>query len=738
MVTKTTKSAIDAYVESTILLARSLIIKSEITAIRCNQMVTSKHGDAAVDRERPRTWKYYMNLSGQYHFTDQMMTVISLDTQELIEFTAENMRIHTATAEAYRYGSRFYFALVQKYPHQESLIMSIITPVDIDKAIAAPNGSILGYYQDLVEEQETTLMYDLEEYIKNYLARYNVAGFNNIWKNYPVINLAGLYGSLPAQIMNLRLLAIKTERTHSFHIKQYLGSHNGLDKYVPYMTLKQMLYLYHNIEFIEKYAGHQSTFHELIQWILTDRNIPLSRYTVRQLQEHDEKLYPELRARRTPIATTANLAEAEYLPITELYNKEHKTQRGNPEEFLHKANAYTHALATDDSSVIQTKDLESAMVDYSDSVPDTLVEVLMRQWAYMSANNLYKVLVNFNHYASGERISLMSADALIYYSYIMLTSLGRKPEFIPQFSNVKFRRHPRPAVEELYVDLVPLRWPELKQVADELVAAQPTIVECRSVTAFWDLTYKIYEECQKHWYLKGSVHDPMKRGIVGKMVNRLFGITVLELGDPTQRMDDWLTEHGLPEFDGNYEEGMAFAKTIFHAATGYTVDETKTLKSIQKAMIAIFTQLSSYSIQVMREINDTAVIPLTGTDVRIGVDGEELEDRTLIHAPTEILDAKLSTKSKLFVEDSGVYVDSDLVMDTPQDIKINASTNICVYGDPNNPGMVIDIQVSLPRISVSDDSSGHSQQNPFQHMQYYEALTDDELKVIASFLNSRQ
>ncbi len=732
MATESTTSAIEQYVNDTILLTRSLTIKSEITATRINQDIMAKYGQHSVDLNAPRTWKYYLNICGRYHFSDRMMRVISLDTLQEIDFTVANMKIHTATAEAYKYGTRYYFSLLRKFPEQETLILAVTNPANMDEAVNRDDGSILAFYGKYIEPQESTLIYELEQYIKAFLVRYTVQGFNNIWRNYPAINLSILYSSIPAQIMNIRIGSAKTERAHSFHIGQYLASHQRLDKYMPYMTLKQKLYLYHNIDFIEKYAGHNDVFEELIQWLLTDRYIPIAKYTVRQLQEFDGQLYPELRARRAPINNPTNAAAVDYFPMEVLYNKEIKTQRGNSRYLQDYEPRISHALAVDDSSVIQTKDLESSMIDYTDSTPDTLPEVLLRQWIYMSASGLYDVAVNFNDPNSGEPYSLLTKDALIYYCYIHLASMGLAPETIPDVVNVKFRLHPRPDVSILYTDLVPQRFPELKQIADDLVSAQPIITECLSVSAFFDLTYKIFVECQNQWKLKASIGDPMMRGIVAKMVSRLFGITCLPLAPSGTNMKEWLFDRNLPEFTGTYQEGLAYSLILFKAATGYTVDDTKSIRNIQKAMVEIFSQLSSYSIQVLREINDSSLIPLNWAAIRVGVIGQESDENVDISILTRVQGVTQSGKEQAYIDDNGDYVLSG--SNAPdQDIVVNDEINVtsCEWLS------TAVIYVRLPIITVSDNSVSTNQNEPFQPMQYYDSLSQEDRQQIADYFLAR-
>lgn len=731
MATESTTSAVEQYVNDTIILTRSLTIKSEITADRINKAVIRAYGSDSVDLSSPRTWKYYLNICGKYHFTDTMMRVISLDTLQEIDFTAANMKIHTATAQAYKYGSRYYFSLVRKYPEQEMLILAITNPADMDQAVNRPDGSVLAYYSKYVEEQESTLIYELEQYIYAYLRRYTVLGFNNIWNRYPALNLAVLYTSLPAQIMNIRLKAVKTNRTHSFHIGQYLASHQRLDKYMPYMTLKQKLYLYHNIDMIEKYAGHNDIFDELVQWILTDRFIPIARYTVRQLQQFDDELYPELRARRAPINDPFNAAAINYFPLQFLYDKEAKIKPGNPRYLTHYKPVIDHKLAIANSSVIQTKDLESSMIDYTDSTPDTLPEVLLRQWIFMSGSGLYNAVVNFNDPNSGEPFSLLAKDALIYYCYVYMASTGQPVDIIPDVVNVKYRLHPRPNVTVLYRDLLD-NFSELKDIADSLVSAQPIITECVSVSSFYELSYKIFVECQNQWRLKARTGDPMLRGVVAKMISRLFGISQVRLMPTETNMTQWLFDRNLPQFTGNYEEGLAYSSVIFRAATGYTLDETKSIRSVQKAMIEIFSQLSSYSIQVLREINESELIPVNWAAIRAGVISQESEESLNITAPVRVQGVDQQSQQTVYVDDGGDYVLTE--HNAPdQDVRVNDE----IYVSSCEGFCETTLYVRNSGITISDFNHDLDQNQPFHPMQYYDALTNQQRQTIADSLLTR-
>lgn len=98
----------EIYIQKVLQLAETIVIKSDITAETLNKYVTDYHGAGMVDKLDPRSWKYYLNLSGEYHPIDEAMSVVSLDTLETILFSKENLQVHRATARGYAYGTRHY------------------------------------------------------------------------------------------------------------------------------------------------------------------------------------------------------------------------------------------------------------------------------------------------------------------------------------------------------------------------------------------------------------------------------------------------------------------------------------------------------------------------------------------------------------------------------------------------------------------------------------------------------
>ncbi len=62
------------YVDSVFKLANTIVFKSELTAEIMNNYLIAIYGQQEVDLNNPSTWKYYLNVSGNYHPRDKKIT----------------------------------------------------------------------------------------------------------------------------------------------------------------------------------------------------------------------------------------------------------------------------------------------------------------------------------------------------------------------------------------------------------------------------------------------------------------------------------------------------------------------------------------------------------------------------------------------------------------------------------------------------------------------------------------
>lgn len=621
------------YIDQNKALASTLVVKFNRVALSINESLQLKYG-LTID-DNPATWKYYQNISGIYHTTDNMMSITSLDTLEIIDFTKDNLNLHPITKEAYNYPSRYYYTLLSLYPNQEQLILGILYPADIDVAISSEDGSIVSYPDYLVEPQEYTLISELESYIKRYLVRWDVQAYGVSDSLYNSAMMGVMYLNIYSKLLNLRSKRCMSNETHSFHIRQFLTSHGRLDRYLPYLTLKQSLYLYRNIRYIERNSGNTNQLPILIDKLLTDRYIPIADISVRH-SGYDNNYTPNVIVQRKALNPAYNGPEKDYYPLTELYSKEQNIALANNQYMLDKEPAISDLLKYSTSSIIHTKSLESSALDYTDSVPDTLPMVLLRQWISMCGSNLLHYVVSFKYPGIPDLVVLNIRDALIFMYYIQLRSYGISIKVLPDLFNAKALRNPLPTIAQI-VNIGDKQFSDLKGIAGNILSNIPHITNKYSASSFCDLSYKLYDHCLYEWRLTSSIEDYYKRGIVANMVLSLYQDERISF-DNTEDMDQWLIDKGLPVYNLSKADTTTLITNIFEASTGLTIDNTKLLKNIQKALTDMLSEICSYSIQFLREINTTRIIPLNWAAIRTGNIKSKIDTTEQVMLDNKVMD----------------------------------------------------------------------------------------------------
>lgn len=682
------------YLESNILLAKTLNIKSEQTAESVNSYV--KHIDKLITiGDDKTTWKYYKNISGEYHEIDTLMKIISLDTLEEIDFTKENLSIHKTTHEAYNYGTRYYYSLVNLYPKQENLILGILYPTDKTFAIEAENGTILSYPSYLIEEQEVTLIYELQEYIKNYLVRWSIPAFSLSDTLYNAAEHAIMYLNILPKLLNLRLKRCKTFEAHSFHIKEYLSSHGKLDKYMPYMKLKQILYLYRNILYLERNSGKSKQLEELIDVFLTSYNIPIDELSVRHINEFDNKYYPEITVRRKAINSQYNTSEKDYFDLDNLFNKTKFLNTGN-ELYLNKyKKVIEKQLKNSNSSITQTKNLDSNMIDYTNAVPDPLNDVLLRQWVSMASKGHYNAIITFKDTKYFNDYSLKAIDAFIYMYYIILKSSGINIETIPNFANIKQRKLELPTKEEM-LSVVSNNISGLSELADEIINNQPEITNTVSVNSFYELAYSIYIQAQNHWFTISNIGDINKRAMLSNMIECLYEDELIILPDDGMSFSTWLLNKNLPEYNYNQIEAKELIEEIFNKATGLYLQQNTKLANIQSAMINIVKQLSSYSIQFIYNVNEANLKILNWAAIRIGTIEYNINNEIFLPENHSVIDGTAEVFNTInaeetLTEENKAIVTNDYNYNLEEEFDMDSKIQGNYYFDLYEPSYFIDV-----------------------------------------------
>ena len=604
------------YINKVFQLAQTLTIKSEATANGMNQYVALYYGAGAVDALYPKTWKYYLNISGQYHPTDTVMTVVSMDTVQEIVFSKETLAVHRATAREYAYGGRKYKELLARYPSQEMLILGILYPCDIDVAVAAKDGTILSYPTELVESNEYSLIARLQQWIDGYKTRWVNQQYGISDELYQAVSHGILYLNLVPAILTLRQDACKTNEAHSFHIQQYLASHDGLDVYLPHLTKRQALFLYRNIDYLERNAGRRETFDWLLEHIMSERGIPLAEYTMRHsLANQPDELLPDVRFRKKQINLDIGAVAPLTYDISQMLDKEYRAARDNrpyKDDYVHSTAELTENSL---SNVVLTKVLESSMFDYSNSTPYTLESTLVNHWLFLSSKGLYNTYVGVNNPRTGERIPVSVKDAYVMMWYAFCRSINIELVEVPEFYAKRVCLLPRATAQEL---LTVVDSTVSQAQAQQLLDLQPLITTTISTEAFYRLCSEINtgENLQRVYYCQEE--HQLKRAMVKNLVSRMYSDNIVRLEPAGKSYASWFTDRNIDTSGFTKDDFNKLYLELVKQATGLALTTTNSLKSLQAAMIGLLTRLSSYSVQYLTEINNIDIQLTDWTAVRVG------------------------------------------------------------------------------------------------------------------------
>jgi hypothetical protein len=617
----------DIYLKGVFDLASTLVIKSEDTAKGINnwllqiqsgikdRILAAKY---AVDESEPSTWKYYLNMAGKYHVTDVPMTIVSLDTREEIAFTVENLKLHRGTKKEYTYRSRYVKELLARYPDQASLILGILNPVDIQAAISADDHTILYYDPLLVEATEVNFIPQLQKWIDAFFMRWDVIDYRITDSLYVPAQLGVMFSQLPKAILNIRLDNCRKDFAHSYHIKNYLTSFGRLDWSLEFLNHKQKLFFYRNIRWLLNNPGKADTFGVLTKKVLTDRNFPLAEYNIRHNNEgQPEQIYPDIELRRTSINGIESALGKDIKSVPEMLDLEATLARENTVVQEDAAVDIPNVMKNSKASALQTKVLESNVLDKTDAEPFTLTEVLLTHWIYFANTGRYTTVLAINNPNTGETMQVNAKDAFTMYLYVYNKARGITLDRVPeQLEAMRVRRVPLPSYKELRDMTDPVYVPDY--FIESALDNQPVIAnKYISVASFRDICIDIHQAMLLHRDLSVYQDHYLTVGQLKMMVDRFYmNFPVNPEGG--KDYTTWFNERSFQIEQLSLLECDLLANELFAGATGTDLSVNKSLKEIHAAHLKVMGQLSSYSVQLIQQINSGRLLIADWPHLRFG------------------------------------------------------------------------------------------------------------------------
>lgn len=636
---------------------------------------------------------------GDGYVLDEMVIFIAGDNgPKLANFNLTTIGGDITLANEYRYGSLYYKDLVRRYPEHEHLIVSILNPVLPAISLAADDGDILycgGYFRQtlsdslgtrtaflkrdmegysdsgLIEDNEATLLGSLQEWFTGMVARWHNRDYCKTDDLYFPTFLGMLYTLLPAQIMNIRLANCHTNAVHSYHVREFLESHGHLAKYIPALPLEQTLFLYRNVRWIEANVGKQETFNLLVDRLATPCGVPLSGYRLRHsLTDMPQQLFPVTMATQEVINFRQLSNQKDIISVEDLLRKEIGAARNNPSsatEIAEVADGVRLKAISSPSDDYPTKIIESVMIDLSERKVYRLSEVLLNHWLFCAARGTYTGTVFYTNPLTGVRQHITPKNAAILFFYALNKSFGQTLDEVP---TVRVRLIPRSAdfvpsaAFTVKPDLARLRHvTNATYVSDEeLLELFGDHVETYTFTNtkdFYDEAKLIYAQLMDRYYTSvgrdskerqtrlsiTGAEDHMGRAQLERAMGEFYWWDV-----PCEFMADvpystWfaLTGIDVSEYDALSDAEsrvmyLQLALELVKQATGDRKDKNKTLRELQRAVLQIMRQFSSYAVQYVYDIQDIPVAMLDPKPIRYRV--RRITAKASLRIPRNVMETK--------------------------------------------------------------------------------------------------
>ena len=607
----------DIYEKESIALAKSIVIKSDRVAEIINQgLIENGYFDISDDKT---TWKYYMNLNGQYHGSDpEPFIIISKDTLKPIAFTKDNLRHHPATAAAYKKGEADYAIMVSRYPEHEMLIQGICDPIDMDKCLDSKEYTILSWDKTLVEKNEYGLIDALQRFSDMFFINYHNPSYSLVDNLYISSALAVYYSHLPNAIINTRLDNCHTSQAHSFHIWAYLSSYGHLDKWRNVLDEYQIHYLYRNIRYINDNAGQTAVFNDLVSVLLSRQRFPLYGYDLRHIiSDIDTQLVPETKAVRFRIDENVNVANfTETKNISTLIDDTLLCAKDNPSVRDRTIDKTIKKFIKSNNDWLMTKVLECELVNELENIPLQVRFIAYNHWVYLCAHGYYRAGVHIDFPPAGIVADLTATDALLLHYYCSAVLFGYTPSRIPNLSCSHVKKMRNPTIDELNAINGEHRMSEAW--INDLLTRQWHLQPIESVNDFTQLCYAIRaldfdDKCQTSRF-----YTLYKNAVAKLMTDAFWTNAIVEITQ--ESYTDYFSRTSINPTAITQSNALDLANAIYHGISGFDPKDLGKSKLLE-ALISLLAFLSSYSIQIIESDKYSRIMAINWCYTKVHVVG---------------------------------------------------------------------------------------------------------------------
>ena len=607
-------------------LTKSIIIKLDSIGYQIQHYLYKNKGYSKPDRilDNKREWKYYINLSGKYHSSDTEMYLYNRYIDEDMLLTVENINMYPELRnELMLFGDSFN-DLVKKYPHQESLIKSILFPVDIEKAILAENGTILTYNKNLVDRKEYSLIPRLQDYIYGYFARWYVEQYVFVEDLYLTTAIGELYSKLYTEIESIRLSNLFTYEAHDYYIDLFFSSHLDTAEDVKILPENVKMWLYKNLRFIERHTGKNSTLDLIVDKIFSSSGLGIGEINLLK-EDVSENLEDTTDLKSTSYFLGDKVFKTNALNNFYIANRNKKydlSQITKKELMLSENSSLNYDMVHDSekSKIMTAKYLneKSKILEFDDritlrsrTIPE--MHIIVDNWFYYAFTGKYNYNVEIKDENTNLVYNVNAKQGALMLLKVMLSSIERTDVKLRHYKATAILRHEpgiKSSVNRLFIDrqnsdkltnLIFDNIPEKRDVINNMEEMREYLLEVNELNnLLW------YTICNNgNAVLSATLKHFQDRIYMDKDINlMLYGsveatIDELLFNNGLATVDELLFSNGLEyKIDNNYNH-MSMMKLLIKTFTGLSFNTSNEDTEDMDKLLKLVKKILSYSVQIL-------------------------------------------------------------------------------------------------------------------------------------------
>lgn len=651
----------EAYIKDTINFSKSIVFVNGNEAKSYNELISIRYPSYILP-EQKSTWRYYKHLMGELHELDKQVSVVSVDNGTTILLSRTTLAIHRKTrSELLKFGL-YYDEVVKKYPEQELYIRCIaLDPFysSVSDILALEDFTITHCNSVYIEENEDDLIKDLQTRIINYKSIWLLPYYGLLDNLFLAAQYAIFYNFLVTTILAIRLENDKTMRAHSFHIRMYLASHHGLDKHLLFLNKKQQLFLYRNMLYLNNHSGKNHVFQKLIDILFTERDISVINYIFNQRGSFDLTRRVEYVYNQKLLNSKDMIYRDFDYSLSDVGAKEIPLAPGNKKEydfnFEHIDNKNKYSMF----SSLLTKDLETILMDETDSVRYKLLDILTDYWAYLAKHDQVNFLSDITDPVTNITTRLNAKDLFKFYVICLHAKSGIKLNEFPQYRIKRVFRAVQPTPEQIQKRFYDkrLEYTDYINEIQSCIPIYPTILTSFQFSEFITTVYRLNIGL---WTLLSNYGDIDTEGQMRLAIDTMHQTEVYEFNDET--VTQFLSRTGIVDPREYSEEVLTgYIFNVLDTVFDNRLSFLNRLQKLQQALTDIFFKFNSYTVQLINNyysgghilagIKDRRYGYIYSTDINMDVN---LETTSLITSTDFEPDTKIRVEDSLALK-FGVY-----------------------------------------------------------------------------------